>query len=163
MKLFKLIVMLIFIIPAFVFGQLKKDSEKVNISNTLQSGAVQNSILGFLDPSKFQMSHSFSVSYASMAGAGVVMNTYLNTINYKFSDQLSIRTKLGIMSSPYNTLPNQPYLKDAQFFGGAEVIYRPTDNSAVMLRIESVPANYFYHQGLNRNFSYFSRPSLFND
>ena len=89
MKLFKLIVMLIFIIPAFVFGQLKRDSEKVNISSTLQSGAAQNSILGFLDPSKFQMSHSFSVSYASMAGAGVVMNTYLNTINYKFSDFVS--------------------------------------------------------------------------
>ena len=163
MKVFKLIVILIFIIPVFVFGQLKRDSDKVNISNTLQSGVAQNSLLGFLDPSKFQMSHNFSVSYASMGGAGVVMNTYLNSINYKFSDQLSIRTKLGIMSSPYNTLPNQPYLNDAQFFGGAELIYRPTDKSAVMLRFESVPSNYFYHQGLNRNFSYFSRPSLFND
>ncbi len=163
MKIIKITLLLIFIMPVFVFGQLKRDTEKANISSTLQSGGMQNSMLGFLDPAKFHMSHSFSVSYASAGGAGVVMNTYLNTINYKFSDQLSIRTKLGIMASPYNNMPNQPYLNDAQLFGGAEVIYRPTENSALMLRVESVPANYFYRPGLYNNYSHFYRPSLFNE
>ncbi len=163
MKFLKIMILFLIILPTFVFGQLKRDSEQVNISNTLQTAAMQNSLLGFLDPSKFNMSHSFSVSYASAAGAGIMMNTYLNTINYKFSDQLSIRTKLGVMGSPYNTLPNQPYMNDLQFFGGAEVIYRPTEDSALMLRIESVPGNYFYNQGLHSNYSHFYRPSLFND
>jgi hypothetical protein len=162
MKIKNILIITFILIPVLSFGQLKRDSEKPNISNTLKTGAMQNSLMGFLDPSKFHMSHSFSVSYASMSGAGVVMNTYLNTINYKFSDQLSIRTKLGIMGSPYNTLPNQPYMNDLQFFGGAEVVYHPSESSSLMLRIESVPANYFYHQGLNRYNSYFYRPSLFD-
>jgi hypothetical protein len=154
--------MILLLIPVLGFSQLKKDAEKVNISNTLQTG-VQNSFIGFLDPEKFDMHHSFSVSYASIAGAGIVMNTYLNTINYKFSDQLSVRTKLGIMSSPYNTLPNQSYLNDAQFFGGAEVLYQPSQNSVISLRFESVPSGYYYQQGFYRNYPYFSRPSLFNE
>lgn len=162
MKFVKIILIILLVIPVIGFAQLKKDVDKINISNTLQSGA-QSSLLGFLDPEKFKMSHSFSVSYASMAGAGIVMNTYLNTINYKFSDQLSVRTKLGIMSSPYNTLPNQPYLKDAQFFGGAEVLYRPSHNSVISLRVESVPSGYYYQQGFYRNYPYFSRPSLFDE
>ena len=162
MNLVRTFFILILVIPVLSFGQLKRDTEKVNISNTLQSG-VQNSLIGFLDPAKFDMDHSFSVSYMSVAGAGLVMNTYLNTINYKFSDQLSVRTKLGIMSSPYNTLPNQSYLNNAQFFGGAELLYKPSQNSAISLRFESVPASYYYQQGYYRNYPFISRPSLFNE
>lgn len=162
MKIRSIFVIILIIIPVLSFGQLKRDSEKINISNTLKSGAMDNSLLGFLDPSKFHMSHSFSVSYASMSGAGIMMNTYMNTINYKFSDQWSIRTKLGVMGSPYNTLPNQPYINDLQFIGGAEVVYRPSEDSAIMLRVESVPGSYYFNQGLNRYNSYFYRPSLFD-
>jgi len=163
MKAGKLVIVLMILIPVIGFGQLKKDAGKINISNTLEKGNTPISMLGFLDPSKFHMEHSFSVSYAAMGGAGIMMNTYLNTINYKFSDHLEVRTKLGIMSSPYNSLPNQQYMNDARFFGGAEVLYKPGKNTAISLRFESVPAGYFYQQGLYRNYPYYSRPSLFDE
>jgi len=61
MKVVKTFLIILIMIPVLGYSQLKKDTEKVNISNTLQSGA-QNSLIGFLDPAKFDMQHSFSVS-----------------------------------------------------------------------------------------------------
>lgn len=156
------LVIFILLVPVLGFAQLKKDAGKINISNTLETGAMQNSFFGFLDPSKFHMQHGFSVSYAAMGGGGIMMNTYTNTIDYKFSDQWSVRTILGIMNSPYNTLPGASYLNDAQFFGGAEVRYRPSEDTSLMLRIESVPAGYYYQRGFYSGYPSYFQPSLFD-
>ena len=152
----------ILLVPVLGFAQLKKDAGKINISNTLETGSIQNSLFGFLDPAKFHMQHGFSVSYAAMGAGGVMMNSYTNMIDYKFSDQLSVRTVLGIMNSPYNTLPGASYLNNAQFFGGAEVRYNPTDDTSVMLRIESVPSGYYYQRGFYGGYQSYFRPSLFD-
>ena len=66
----------------------------------------QNSLFAFIDPSKLKMSHSASMSYSTFGGESIVMNTYVNTIDYKFNDQLSLRTNIGIMASPYNSHHN---------------------------------------------------------
>ena len=71
-----------------------------------------------------------------------MLNSYLNTIDYKFSDNLFLTTKLGLMASPVNNLPNKNMFNDTQFFGGAEIRYLPTENSSVVLRFESVPYLY---------------------
>lgn len=158
----RILIALILIVPVLSFAQLKKDAGKINISNTLETGGMQNSLMGFLDPSRFHMQHGFSVSYSAMGGAGVMMNAYTNTIDYKVNDQVSVRTILGIMNSPYNTLPGQSYLKDAQFFGGAEIIYRPSDETSLLLRVESVPSSYYFQRGFYGGYPSYYRPSLFD-
>lgn len=145
MKKIYYIFLLLLIIPILTLGQLKKDENKnnVSISNVLNSSLLNKSFLGILNPDKLKMSHSLSMSYISFGGFNAMVNTYINTINYKFSDKLLLTTKLGIMNSPYNSLPNNSYLNNNQFFGGAALQYKPSENSSIYLSIESNPYSYY--------------------
>jgi len=147
MNKFRYLILIILLIPAFAFGQLKKDLQQPDFSNILTQPANPASVFSFLDPSKLKMSHSVSMSYSSFGGESVLMNSYVNTINYQFNDQLSIRTNLGIMASPYNSMPNNSFLNKSQIFGGAELNYRPTDDMFFTLRFEKMPYSY-YRQSL---------------
>jgi len=159
MKNIRVITIIILLLPVLSFGQLKKDIPQTNISHTLNSAIFNNPFIGLLDPSRFNMQHSFSVSYASMGGYGIMMNSYMNTINYKFSDNLFITTKIGLMNSPYSSLPGENPWQDVKFFGGAELKYLPTENSMIKLRFESTPfyypTNRYYYHGYRSPLSLF--------
>ena len=150
MKQFGYLIILLIIIPTLGFGQLKKDVNKTNISESLEFSQAKDVMLGFLDPSRFNMSHNISMSYTAFGGGGAMINTYVNTLNYRFSDDLFLTTKLGIMNSPYNSMPGNSYLNDVQIFGGAELKWLPSENSAIFIRFERAPA--FYSQGYYGNY-----------
>ena len=135
-------VLLLALIPALGFGQLKKDIEKPNISQSLIYSPSKDAFAGFLDPSRFTMGHSFSMSYVAFGGGGAMINSYVNTLNYRFSDDLFLTTKFGIMNSPYNTLPANSRLNDVQLFGGAEVKWLPTENTEIFIRFEKTLGYY---------------------
>jgi hypothetical protein len=142
MKHLRMLVILFIILPIVGFGQLKKDVSKPNISNTLNTAAYANGLLGFLDPSRFTMQHSFSMSYMGFGGGGMMVNTYMNTLNYRFSDKLFLTTNLGIMNSPYNSFGPKNALNQTQLFGGAELRYEPTKNTVFSIRFDSTPYMY---------------------
>jgi len=151
MKKFGFLFLLLIMIPALGFGQLKKDVSKPNISESLEFSQARDVMMGFLDPSRFNMSHSISMSYTALgSGGGAMINTYINTLNYRFSDDLFLTTRLGIMNSPYNSMPGNSYLNDVEFFGGAELKWLPSENSAIFIRFEKAPA--FYSQGYYGNY-----------
>jgi hypothetical protein len=150
--------LILLIFPALLMGQLKKDLVQPDFSNVLTQPTHPNSLFSFIDPSKLHMSHSISMSYSTFGGKSVLMNSYVNTIDYQINDQLFLRTNLGIMASPYNTLPNNSFLNNQQFFGGAELNYKPDQNTVFTLRFDSMPYNYyrssywdsrFIHTGFN--------------
>jgi hypothetical protein len=145
MKKFGYLIVLLIIIPTLGFGQLKKDISSPNISESLIYSQAKDAMIGFLDPSRFTMGHSLSMSYTAFGGGGAMINTYVNTLNYRFSEELFLTTRLGIMNSPYNSLPGNSYLDDVQFFGGAELKWLPSKNSAIFIRFERAPA--FYSPG----------------
>jgi len=147
MNKFKYLSLIILVLPTLILGQLKKDLQQPDFSNILTQPAHPASVFSFLDPSKLKMSHSLSMSYSSFGGESILMNSYVNTIDYKFNDQLSLKTTLGIMASPYNSLSESSFINNQQFFGGAELNYRPTDDMFFTLRFEKMPYSY-YRQSL---------------
>lgn len=148
MKKIRFSILILVLIPVLSFAQLKKDVQSPNISNTLTTN-YNNSFLGFLDPSRLTMHHNLSMAYTSFGGTDLVVNTYLNTMQYQFSEEFLLTTKLGIMTSPYNSLPGENALTKSQFFGGAELRYKPSENTVISLSFESTPYYYqrnsFYH------------------
>jgi hypothetical protein len=150
MNRFGYIFALLIIIPALGFGQLKKNVGKPNISESLEYTTFQDAMVGFLDPSRFTMGHSISMSYTAFGGGGAMINSYINTLNYKFSEELFLTTKIGIMNSPYNSLPGNSYLNDVEFFGGAELKWLPSKDSAIFIRFEKAPA--YYNPGFYRGY-----------
>jgi len=151
MKTIRIAIVLLILVPVFGFAQLKKDLEKPNISSTLTTATYNNSFLGFLDPSRMTMHHSFSMAYVSVGGIDMVLNTYLNTMQYQFNENLFLTTKLGIMASPYNSLSGENVLSENQIFGGAEIRYLPSKNTVISLSFESTP--YYYHRNTFYNMS----------
>jgi hypothetical protein len=128
------------------FPQFQNQPTKPNISNILNN-PMGNIMGGLLNPEKFQMHHTVSMSFGNFFGQSLMLSSYMNTINYQFSDKLNLQANLGIMSSPYNTFGKDFYLNKPQFFGSAQLNYRLNDNAHLMLRIESSPFGYGYGNG----------------
>lgn len=140
------LLLLLFLFVSFTaegFAQLKKDSGNPNISGILNS-PNRDFILGFLDPSKIHMRHSFSMSYNALGGQGMMLSSYLNTINFQLSDKMFLQTNIGLLSSPYNTFGENFYLNNPQLFGGAKLKYQFNESSSLQLQFDYTP--YYYYQ-----------------
>jgi len=138
-----ILIFMVFCTYTSSFAQLKKDTGNPNISGIL-STPKSDFLLGFLDPSKIHMNHSFSMSYNSFAGQGMMLSSYLNTINFQLTDKLFLQTNLGLMSSPYNTFGENFQLNDPQIFGGAKLKYQFNENSSIQFQVDYTP--YYYYQ-----------------
>jgi hypothetical protein len=123
------------------------------VSESILRTGDGNFLSGLFDPSKFNMQHSFSLSYASFAGQGLSLGVYTNSMQYKFSDQLDVRTDISLMTSPFNTLG-----KDAQsslsglFLNRAELNYRPWKNTLFQISYRQLPAAYWLGSGYGSGF-----------
>lgn len=109
-----------------------------------------------------QMSHSYSMNFASFGGQVQNMNAYTNTMQFFFSEDLTGRVDLQVMHSPFgnNFMSNNNSGMDMQFrVRNAELNYQINDNSNISIHFQQVP-NYGYGMnpwaaGANHN-SYYS-------
>ncbi len=151
--------LMLILVPIFASAQFKKDTKKPDFTSILVQPA-ESFLFSFLDPSKFKMSHSFNMSFGMGGGQQLFQNAYINTMFFQFSDNLSLTTDLGIMQTPYHTFGKNSSLNNPQFFGGAQLNYKISDDSFLQLRFESLPANSY--NGYNNYYNPFNRSSLFN-
>ena len=146
--------MTVFLVLFFVINsqaQLKNKTGNPNISSVL-SAPNGDFLLGFLDPSKINMRHSFSTSYTGFSGQGMMLSSYLNTIDFQLSENLFLQTNIGLMNSPYNTFGEDFYLNDTKIFGGAKLKYRFNDKSSIQLQFDYSP--YYYNYPSLGNYRY---------
>jgi len=162
-NLSSLIFFTVAMVPVLAFGQLKKDTKAPVLADVISKPA-ESFLLNLSDPSKFQMNHTLSMSFGMSGGSQILQNSYLNTMLFNLSENLTLRTDLGILSTPYHTFGENSSLNDPQFFGGAELQYQMTKNSSLLLRFESLPYN-MYGSGYYDRMMYspLSRPYFFDD
>ncbi len=147
-----LIIFLIVFIPVLTSAQMKQDTKLPSFSQ-MGTKPYSSLLLGFLNSDKLSMNHSFSMSYMGMGGGGMMVNSYTNTINYQISNPLLLRFNLGIMNIPYNSFGN-PSLNNTRFFGGAELLYKPADNTFIKVGFDVRPGYYrpgYYGPGFFNN------------
>ncbi len=141
---------IVILLPIMASSQLKKQSNPIDIrSGILQ--ADNGKILGIIDPSKIQMSHSYSLSYQSMGDMSLGRSLYLNTLSYKLSDPLSMKVQWGIQNFPYNSLGNNhPAFQNGFVFSGMELKYKPSDKFMLKFQYSALPQNGYYYSPYNR-------------
>jgi hypothetical protein len=156
MKKIFLFSVLVIVIPSLMFAQLKSGVKPApSISEELKLPSNGISGLGsLLDPSKFNMSQSYSVMYSNFAGRGNTFGLYTNTIDYRISDPLSLRLHLGYL--------HQPFMKglgldNGFLLGGAELNYKPMDNMLINIQYGNFPIrpynnNPFYNNRQRNSF-----------
>lgn len=138
-------IFVLLLMPVLLFGQLRTQAEMPDIRDAI-ARPTAGLLAGFLSSERFSMHHSFSASFLSMGGHGMMLNSYLNTIHYRISDPLTLRVNLGLMSTPYSSFQTQ--LQDnnsLKFFGGAELMYRAGSNTTITLGVEQMPGYYLYN------------------
>jgi len=80
----------------------------------------QKSSFSLLDPSRLKMSHSYTLSYYSSKEGSGNAGLYLNTLQYRVSEPLTLTMNLGYLHSPvfwqrsHSSLNNQRILSDFQ-------------------------------------------------
>ncbi len=152
---FGIVFLMTFFFTQNTFAQFKNQSERPDISTAL-TGMPSSFLGGFLNPEKFRMHHTVSMSFGSFAGQSLMLSSYVNSMEYQFSKNLWLQANLGIMSSPYNTFGKNFFLNKPQFFGSAQLNYRINDKAHLMLRFESSPFGYGYSNGLG--YDHYNRP-----
>ncbi|MBZ0265781.1 hypothetical protein K8I28_14055 [bacterium] len=105
---------------------------------------------GLLDPSRISMSHSAGMSYMSAGGNGYTQGYYMNTLNYRFSAPLSMNLRLGVTNNPFSNNSSMgstgfgPSLGEAEFFGGADLNWRPKENLFIRFSFDKLPPGAYY-------------------
>ncbi|CUS97307.1 hypothetical protein [Candidatus Chrysopegis kryptomonas] len=126
------------------FSQFKEQVEnKPDIYQSIIQGG-QRSYLGFFNPANLFMRHTFSVSYLSIGGKGMMINSYTNSILYRFSDNLNLQADISLVHSPFNSFGNS-FQKGINgiYINRIELNYRPLENMFINIQYRQVPFYYY--------------------
>jgi hypothetical protein len=113
-----------------------------HVSDGISSAGSPSLLMGWFDPDKFHMSHSFSMSYMTGGGQGLSLGTYTNSMTYQFSDKVDARADISMMYSPFNTFSSPLKGKSdlsSVFLSRAEVNYRPWENVQLKVQFRQSP------------------------
>jgi hypothetical protein len=137
---FLVFVILFAVLPHLLTGQENSNGQTfLARSSTDYLGSGLSRGLSLLDPSRFSMSHSYTVSFTSSGGEGHMMGLYMNTMNYQFSDPLSVTVHVGYRHQPFAPA-NTRQLEDATgVLSGFELEYRPAKNFFLKIEYGATP------------------------
>lgn len=95
-----------------------------------------------IDPSKFEMQQSYSLSFMSDGRRSGNLGLYLNTMNFQISDPLMMQVRVGYMHQPLggNTMMSRQQSGGQVFLQRAMMKYKPTENMSVTLDYQSYPS-----------------------
>lgn len=141
-----LVLMFFVLLPDNSSAQFRSDTGNPNISGILNAPG-SDVLFGLIDPSKLNMHHAISMSYGTFGSNGMMLNMYMNYMDYQVTDKLMIRTNIGVMASPYNSMGENFYLNKPRIIGGAQIEYKMSENSSVFFQFQAQPYNY-YRPGL---------------
>lgn len=135
-------------VSALVHAQFKSQLEQEShVSDGLMRQEPQL-LLGWFNPDKFHMRHSFDLSFTTVGGQSLSLGTYTNSMSYEVAENLMARADLSMSYSPYNTLPTLNGKKNdlsSIYLSRAQVDYRPWDNVLVQLQYRSLPFGSYYY------------------
>ena len=145
----------IFIVIFLLVPQLLTGQDNNNGTTFLSRSRMQRfanpvlSKLSLLDPNKFSMSHSYTMSFVSSGGKGNMVGLYMNTMKYQFSSPLSLTVHVGYAHQPFAKADSNNMLSNNTILSGFELTYRPKKNFFLKIEYGSLPVKCdpFYRYG----------------
>lgn len=157
------LILLLILLPTLVFAQLKQDA-KVDMAKALTQPTTRiQGIVGLLglDPTKFSMSQSYSLSFVTGGGHSYNQGLYLNTMRYQFSDPLSMYLQLGFVHQPFGSLGEKNFQQQSEVFvSGAGLEYKPSENVKLQFEFSQQPRSYYPYYRYN-SYRFYERSDPF--
>lgn len=136
------------------FSQFKKNDKPINKS-------TNNMILGIFNPKNFTMTHSFQVSMLSSKYGNISLTSYVNSMNYKLNDKLSVSADVKLQYSPFtSSMFGSQYAKTLQndltglTLSRLSLDYKLSETSFIKLEFRNLNDGSYYN-----NFN----PMFYND
>jgi len=140
-----------FLLLGFALAQAQFKSQveqESRVSEGLMSQSAPQFFLGWFNPDKFHMRHSFDLSFTTFGNNSLSLGSYTNSMSYEFADNLTARTDISMSYSPYNNLPTVHGKKNdlsSIYLSRAQLDYRPWENVLVQLQYRSLPYGSYYY------------------
>lgn len=116
--------------------------------------STNNLILGIFNPANFSMNHRFEVSVFSSSYGDASVTSYVNSMNYKFNDDLSISADVSLQYSPYaNSIYGSSYSEQLKNdlsginLSRLSLDYKISDNSFLKIEYRNIKGS-LYDNGL---------------
>lgn len=115
-----------------------------------QAPTVQTWLNDFFQ-NNITMSHSYSMNFGAVGGSYQNVNSYTNTVNIAFSEDLTGRVDVSFLHSPFggsDFVNSNNNLNGEVIIRNAELNYQISDNAHVRLQYQQMPRNYgFFNRG----------------
>ena len=125
-------------------AQFKSDLQIGEIPTNLNGELDSRPSLSLFDPERFDMSYGLSMSMMSNGQSMYSLTGLTNRISYLVMDNLKIDANIILYKSqmPFQNQDKFRNLLDIAYDAG--ITYKPTDNSFLQLRFNSIPYNQRY-------------------
>jgi hypothetical protein len=156
-----LTVILIWGVAQTAFGQFREQPNDFDYTGTIVK-EDRNPTANWADRLSMTMSHSYSMSFASVGGQYMNLNMYTNTMKFDLGNKLDARVDLSVAHSPFGPSsfmsPGQTNNgTGAQFFvRNAELNYQISEKASIHLQFQQIPGGLGYSPFLN-NGGYYGR------
>ena len=111
-------------------------------SHSLFAQPTSSSSVSFLNPSRFSMHQSYSLSFASGGAGSTSSGVYLNTLSYKLASPLTLSMDMGFYTPIHSSIPGMRQNALSSPGAGTSMIlprmgleYKPSDNFSLNLEI----------------------------
>ena len=129
-------------------AQFKSQVEQESrVADGLVHQSAPAMLLGWFNPDKFHMRHSFDLSFTTLGSQSLSLGTYTNSMSYDFDTNLMARADVSMSYSPFNTLPLVNGKRNdlsSVYLSRAELNYKPWDNVVVQLQYRNLPIGSYY-------------------
>ena len=137
----KLFPVFIILIACMVISVPAQENKTITYNPTELVRPSKGFLYNLIDPNKFEMSQSYSLSFLSGGGRTMNQGLYLNTMSYQFSDPLSVQLRFGFLHQPFGQFSNQNEQSPGEFFlQGARLQYQPMKNMTITMDYQVYPA-----------------------
>ncbi|MGA7720443.1 MAG: hypothetical protein WCA84_04625 [Ignavibacteriaceae bacterium] len=157
----KIMMLFIVVLTMTSFAQFKdSDAPLPDVKSGILAQS-SSSLFSFINPQNFHMQQSVGMSYASGGGQGMAMDSYTNSMSYKFSDNLNIQLDASVINTPYSTLGKQFNNSINGFYiTNAAINYQPWKDVYISVQYRNLPYNMMspfsyaggYHYGFFNGF-----------
>ena len=140
----------VFLFNGIISSQFINDIPLQKLPTNL-NGELENSFSIF-DSNRLNINHGFSMSMHNINNQNISIAGYTNNISYLFSENLLLSSKLMLYkeNTPFNS---NNLVSTNQLNMGYELglKYRPSKNSFLELKVQSLPYSQIYNQSSFRN------------
>ncbi|MFH1861922.1 MAG: hypothetical protein ABH878_03830 [bacterium] len=125
------------------YSQADEPEDNLRVNDYLRSGNIMGlglQPLGLFDPSRMSFAHSYTMSYMTSGGQGIMRGLFMETIGYRLSSPLFLTLNLGYLHQPYSSFGPDGVFQSGSFVGGAALDWHPSDKMHFRVEVANYPS-----------------------